>query len=158
MNMETAIGAPVEKNETTLKQMDEMVSRCFLLKERKKQLSDQEKQVGRELLALQEEVRIIMEDMDLDTYQSSAGKFTPYTQTAISVPKDDDNREKLRAYLEEIGAFETMWTVNSKTMNSFNTAEAEKKEVDGEFDFIIPGLIEGGQVQRYTMTKAKKKA
>lgn len=84
-----------------------------------------------------------LEGAGKEKYQSPAGTFWYRYESSFKVPKETEDREKFFAHLKEKDVFDSMITVNSKTLNSWAKKEEEIAEEAGELDFNIPGIEKG---------------
>jgi len=82
----------------------------------------------------------ILEGMDRTSYKSPHGTFSFYYKESFGVPRDTENREMFFEFLREKGVFNTLITVDSRTLNKWAKEEAKVAEENGVLDFEIPGL------------------
>jgi len=73
------------------------------------------------------------------SYRSAYGLLVVSKRYSVTVPKGAA-RDKFRAYLEEKGSFDTLWSVNSQTLSSWHKKEMEAAAVAGDINFTVPGI------------------
>jgi hypothetical protein len=82
------------------------------------------------------------------------GNFIVTNRYQVSMPKDQESREKFFAYLKERGIYDNMITVNSQTLNSFYKTTMEEAMEAGDVDFKIEGLSEPTLTKTLQVRKA----
>jgi len=78
-----------------------------------------------------------LEDLDMEKYSHPKATIYTINKFSLKVPKDEENKGKLFAWLKERGIEMQYLTVNSKSINSLFKAEMETSE---DPDFEIPGI------------------
>jgi hypothetical protein len=134
-----------------VQELDLKVKKCFDLKQEHAELKRRAADKDAELDKLQEEIGGILENMERTSYDSPYGKFSYKFEQGFLTPKSDEERNAFRKYLEEKSLFETMWSVNSMSLNSFCKAQAEVHE--GDEDFVVPGIVRGEIYKKYSLRK-----
>lgn len=84
----------------------------------------------------------MLEASNLKNFRSDDGLVSVGYRTSVRTPKTPEDRKALFDYLQKIGVYDQMITVNSQTLNSFYKEELEKAKEAGADDFEIPGLNE----------------
>lgn len=103
-----------------------------------KELDQKLKDLHRDLLPIQKDLNQIMEAMDLDRFEGSAGKITRVKIDYVSNPVDDQ-RELFLDYLKSEGIFDEMVSVHHQKLNSFYKDRLNQAIEDG-VELNIPGL------------------
>ena len=85
------------------------------------------------------------------SFKSAYGTLVVTNTLTVKVPQGKQ-RDEFREYLEGKGSFDTLWTVNSKKLNSWYREEMSANEKDPEFN--IPGLSD--PVDRTTVALRKR--
>jgi hypothetical protein len=101
----------------------------------------------------QERLATILESHGKSKYVSEHGTVSYKYVSTYKVPKDDDSRAAFFAHLREKGIYDSMITVNSRTLNSW--AKAEEAAHPEDIDFQIPGIDKGDPELVVSMTKVK---
>ena len=138
--------------EITVNELEAMVENCFILREAYDKKKEEAGLAWNELEQTQLKLMGMLESMEMDSYKAKAGTFSYSMEESFKVPKDDTNRKTFFDYLKERGTFDTMITINSRTLNAFCRAEAE---ASASLDFQVPGIEKGSPTPKFTMRKAK---
>jgi hypothetical protein len=84
----------------------------------------------------------ILEAMGIDSIKINGFNFFVTESSSVKTPKTLEAKRELFKFLESIGLFEEMVSVNSQTLNSFYRSMAEKAAGEGNLDFKLPGVDE----------------
>jgi len=136
-----------------VKKLDEMLEKALELNEEHKRIKEEASKVWAKYETLYMEIINHLIDLDRDSYKSPNVQFNFVEKQTAKVPKDDENRKLFFDYLKSRGAYERMIGVNSATLNSFYKQERELEAHKGNFDFKMPGIIEG---EPYFQAKIKR--
>ena len=141
----TEVEAPTEENslgEVSVQQVENMMQELHLQvqeydeakaeADRKKELVENTK---KRLLAF-------LSQYDKSSYSSKYGMVIRNQKFSFKVPKAPEDRDALRAYLENNGEFDGLWSVNSQTLNAYCNNAYEAAKEGGDIDFHIPGVAE----------------
>lgn len=139
-------------SDVTVNELENLVAKCFELREEYDKKKEEASEAWSKVEELQNRIVSILDSMEMDTYKAKAGTFSYKLEESYKVPKDIEARERFFNYLKERGVYETIITVNSRTLNAFAKAECE---ASSELDFNIPGIEKTTPAPRVTMRKAK---
>lgn len=121
--------------ETLMIELSDIRGQIDDLKSEEKKLSEAKEKVEAKIL---EELKAVGND----SYKSTHG--TAYIATSLSykMPKDQTERERLFAYINEKGTdvYNNLITINSQTFNAWCKAETDAAKEAGVFPFEIPGV------------------
>ena len=135
-----------------VKELEAAIEEAFEKREAYDEAKRKSTEAYNEYTKLQGKVQGMLEELEMDSYKSKAGSFSYRMEEPFKVPKGLDNRRKFFDYLKQRGVYETMVTVNSRTLNAFAKAEAE---ASSDLDFNIPGLEKSDPRPVVTMRRAK---
>lgn len=141
----------------TVKELDEITSKIFELKETKDKLEEELSLVNKEMQSLERKSIEVMKELNLDSFKGSKGTLSPYEKVAYAVPKSEEERNQFFAYLKEKGVFDGMVTVHHATLNAYVSKEYEQAKEQGDLFFTIPGLGAPTITTILSKTKAKGK-
>lgn len=97
------------------------------------------KELNKELDELEHEMLSIMDELKLKNFNENGSLFGTRETYQLATPKGE-NKDLFFNYLKEIGHFEALATVHSKTLNSWFQQENEAAISRGEPGAMIPGL------------------
>lgn len=126
----------------TIDELNEKVRQITELRQKKDELSDLKRGVEEELDAAENRFLELMQENNMQKYQSPFGLVSMSFRTSVRTPKTEEDRALFFQYLTDRGLYDKMITVNSQTLNSFYKAEFEQAREEGKEDFQIPGLNE----------------
>ena len=100
------------------------------------------KQHNEQLEALELKAIEMLELCERDNFPGKAGTIYTSQRTSVTMPKDPEERDKFFRYLREKGAYDSLITINSQSLNSYYKTEREQAIEAGNLDWNIPGLGE----------------
>lgn len=128
------------KAAVTVDDLRAQVARIAELRDFSKEIGNTKK-LNDEILDEEERKMLAMlEEANLKSFRSELGLVSASHRKSVATPKTPEDRDAFRKYLESVGMFETMWSVNSQTLNSYYKTEFEKAVEKGEEDFSLPGI------------------
>lgn len=95
--------------------------------------------INKEKLDAEQELIQTMTELNMKDFRDEKGLFLIRKTSSVTTPKGD-NKEIFFDYLKEIGHFDALATVHSKTLNSWYNQEKEAAILRGEPIFSVPGL------------------
>lgn len=103
------------------------------------------------------EARLIdfMKDNCLETVKGDFGTVSLVFKKSIKMPENLHEKLKLFDYLKEVGIFEELVSVNSRSLNSWASKEIEEKESQGLLGWVPPGLKAPSEFADIRLTKTK---
>lgn len=143
----------LEKDQITVDVLEKLAAKCYALREEKAEIKKASTKKEAELKDHQIAMGVLMDKLEIDSYRSKSGTISKREEANYRLPQDDSSRKAFFAYLKEREVFDTMITVNSKTLQSFVKQEVALKELDGEFDSLPPGIEETQYHTVYSMRK-----
>ena len=142
-------------SDITVSQLEAEIQEAFELRSKYEEAKNISNQEYEKLEAKQRRIMGMLEKLEMDSYKGKAGTFSYSLVESFKVPKDLEGREKFFAFLKERGVYDTMISVNSRTLNAFAKEELAAAENAGELDFQIPGLEKGDPSPKFVMRKTK---
>jgi hypothetical protein len=142
-------------SEITVNELEAKIEEAFKQREIYEEAKAKSNEEYAKLQTVQDTIKGMLENLEMDSYKGKAGTFSYNMVESFRVPKDLENRKLFFDFLKEKGVYETMISVNSKTLNAFAKEELRAAEDSGELDFTIPGLEKTDPAPTYTMRKAK---
>lgn len=138
-----------------LDKLKQLVDDTFRLKQERDEIKDLLSKKNAALEVMQNEVKAILEASDLDRFDAGLGSVSVVSKSSVKVPKTEEDRDAFFAYLKDQGIFDSMITVNSRTINSWYNKEKEAAVLRGDFSFEVPGLKDVSEYTDINM-RAKK--
>jgi hypothetical protein len=126
-------------DEVTLAMMEDLAAQGFRLRERIKELADEEKEVQESLRNVKGKLLTYLAHFQLPKYQSKLGTIFTKKTYSVRVPKDESSRAQFFEFLKTEGIFDELITVNSRTLNSLYNERLEQAKDAGE-SFSMPGI------------------
>lgn len=141
------------EEETTVKQLRELIEESFLLRKNYDILKKESDKAWGKFQEVSSKAAFMLADMEIDKLQTPSGTFSYGYEESYRTPKTPEQKAAFYAYLKEKGLFDDMISVNSRSLNSFAKAEEAAALQEGIFDFQIPGLEKGKAVLKPIMRK-----
>jgi len=91
---------------------------------------------------------------ELKSFKSEFGTFGRKDNFSVKVPKTEVERNALRKYFECEEVFDSLWTVNSQSLNAYYKEAFAKAVEEQNPDFSIPGIEEPKHYDTVTWKKA----
>ena len=85
-------------------------------------------------------IQSTLELLEIENLSAQGYKFTLKTESSVKTPKTVEEKKAFFDYLESIGLFYEIVSVNSKTLQSTYKSLAEQALKDGVLDFRLPGI------------------
>jgi hypothetical protein len=149
------IEEPKERTEPiSVEELEAMVEEAFDLKRQHAEAKKTASAIHHDLTMLQAKIGVELDKLKKDSYHAKKGIFSKREEPYYRLPQDDDNRKKFFDYLKERGVYDTMITVNARSLQSFVKQEVEIKEDEGDFDFVPSGIELGEYRTVYSMRKS----
>lgn len=128
-----------QADQVTLAMMEDLAAQGFKLRERLKELADEEKAVQESLREVKGKLLTYLAHFQLPKYQSKLGTVYTKKTYSVRVPKDESARNEFFGFLKAEGIFDELITVNSRTLNSLYNERLEQAKDAGE-SFAMPGI------------------
>lgn len=100
-----------------------------------------------------EQIQKTLEFLEIENLSAQGYKFSLKRESSVKTPKTIEEKRAFFNYLESIGMFYELATVNSRTLQSTYKALAEQALKDGILDFQVPGI---SPATEYNVLKVKK--
>lgn len=140
-------------NDVTLKELEELCDTAAELKTKADSLEDEAKEIRKELFGYQQKIQAHLESFDKEDYDARAGNFSIRKRTSVKIPRNEEDKRALFAWLRDKGIFYETVGVNSQTLNSLYKNEFETAIAEGR-ECVIPGL---GEPEIFTQLVIKPK-
>ena len=83
-----------------------------------------------------------MEQFNLSSQKTVYGTIVRNQRWSWKTPKEQEERNSFREFLESRGQFQDVWTVHSQTLNARCKEWQDEAAEAGDIDFSIPGIEE----------------
>lgn len=123
----------------TVAALKELCQKVIAKREEYDVIDETLKAIGKEVDALEMELLNAMKTHQMDSFKEGGKIFIMTKTPSITIPQGDD-KEAFFSYLKEVGHFDGLITVNSRTLNSWYKKEDEAAKSRGEPYAMIPGL------------------
>lgn len=125
----------------TVAELDTLVKEIF---EKRREIEEQDSKVtalNKELALLKAKAVTYLKELGRESYPTPFGTVSVSQKWRVNMPKTDDDKAALFAYLKDKGVYDHYATVNSNELNAFYMKEweAAKKNGDG-VTFAMPGI------------------
>ena len=144
----------IPKEEITVEILEDAIDNCFIRRTEHAAQKKYTTDIWNEVEELQTAIGVMLDKLEKQKHQSRLGTFSVKLEEGYRLPKDDESRSSFFNYLQERGVYDTMITVNARTLETFVKDEVEIAEQDGDFEFIPPGIERKDPQQKYSMRKA----
>jgi hypothetical protein len=91
------------------------------------------------LKKMKAKLMVLMDQFGKSKYSSNSGTLYTKDEFSVKTPKSPEDREKFFAWLKAQDLFDSMITVNSRSLVSLYNSKLEES---GDPDFAIPGITE----------------
>lgn len=140
-------------DEVTVKHLTGLCEKLVKARESKEELSEQLKVVEESIHRLEAKILTIMKENVLPSFKSDFGSISIRTVRTVAQPENLEKKLEFFEYLKDLGVFEQMVSVNSRTLSSWANREIEAKEQEGVFGWAPPGLKKPNEYQALTLRK-----
>lgn len=123
----------------TLKELDNLISEIAELDGQAEGMKLTLKALNEQIAEKERKVMAMLEQAELKTFKGSRGSMTIASRWGVKMPKEPEVKEALKAYCEERGIWDNLWTINHQTLNSMFKQAMEAATEAGEM-IDIPGL------------------
>jgi hypothetical protein len=144
----------ITKEEITVEILEDAINNCFIRRTEHAAQKKYTTEIWNEVEELQTAIGVMFEKLEKQKHQTKYGTFSMKLEEGYRLPKDDDSRAAFFAYLRDRGVYDTMITVNARTLETFVKDEVEIKEQEGDFEFVPPGIERKDPQQKYSMRKS----
>lgn len=128
-----------EVENVTVMGLQEMCAAVLAKREQVEEAEDIFKSLDKECSVLEEKLISTMTELGLKSFKESDKNFIVKETFQLATPKGED-KEVFFNYLKEIGHFDALATVHSRTLASWYNQENEAAIARGEPGAFIPGL------------------
>lgn len=133
-------GDETEADTDTLKALTGLCEKMTLLRADKDALEDKVSAINTELKAIEEKIIQYFKEYGLPSLKTDAGTFSIIKRKSFTQPATPEDRVAFYKYLQEKGLFESMISVNSRTLSSWAGKEVEAMAEQGNANWLPPGL------------------
>lgn len=130
------------KQEITVDVLENICEHIYQLKNEAADLEKRRKAANNEKETFQQGLKILMEKLEIDSYPSKSGTISKRDESKYRLLPDDESRNAFFKYLKDKEIFETMISINSRTLQSFVKQEVELLENEGKFGVLPDGIEE----------------
>ena len=154
MNMETLIGSQ-EKEQLSLDEAPALLEKIIYHREEKARIEAERKANNALLESFNIQLSTLLEEKGLEKFSTKAGTFQYGMKTTYLVPKEENQKQEFFDYLKQRGVFESLISVNSRTLQAWAKSEEEVFTQNAEYDKTIPGIVYGEPVRTYKFIAKK---
>lgn len=129
-------------NNDSIKELTTLTNDLFNIKEEKDSLKAQEKSLNQAKREIEEKIKAIFDENDIQNFSTAKGKIFERVRNTYKLTSREE-------FIEHIGkdTWDTLATVNSRTLGSYCKNLQEAKEEEGDHLYEIPGIEESGIVE-----------
>lgn len=126
-----------QTDEITLAGLRQLCEQYRQKREEKKDLETKAKDIGKDIAKMEQEILEHLNENGMKNFSGDFGMIVRSTKTSFRQPDGEKNRERFFNYLKEQGIFDTMISVNSRTLTAWAKKEVEASDAE---DWVPPGL------------------
>ena len=152
---ETSWEEAPETNELTLKQLTEICQAYADKRAERDELESKVKELSKEAEEIEAKILAYLTEYGMPNFKGAFGTVSVRNTKTISQPETMEEKLKLFDYLREQNLFDSMVSVNSRTLSSWASKEIEAKEKDGVYGWVPPGLKPAQNFQKITLSRSK---
>lgn len=141
-------------SELTLKELTETCQKYADLRLMIDELEAQSKKINEEMKAVEGKILEYLKEYGMPNFKGAFGTISIRNTKTISQPETMEEKLKFFDYLKEQNLFESMVSVNSRTLSSWATKEIESREKEGVYGWVPPGLKPAQEFQKITLKRA----
>ena len=124
--------------------LPELAERIARLRAEKDSVNKILKALNEDLTKAERSMIEAMNSQEMDSFKCAHGAFGISRRFTVTTPKSPEDKEAFFEYLRKKGEFDSMISVNSRTLASWYKEEVEAAKSRGEMDFVVPGLKDAG--------------
>lgn len=131
-----------DTNEITVTAFDIICDTAIGLKREINRLKDEQEEKQKELTAYERQIEGYLDEFGKTDWKSGSGNIELRTRTSCKVPRDQEAKKALFAWLQARGGEELLYSsinINSNTLNALYKSEHEAASQEGR-DFTLPGV------------------
>lgn len=136
--------------EVSVKQLEDAVSACFMLKQQEDELLERVDAIKKERLEKESFVRAQLDFYGKDRHVSSHGTFEIRKRLSFTTPKTMEDKHAFFKWLQDKQIFWDYASVNSQALNGLLKAEKEANP-----EVAIPGIQEPSEYVTVVLRKGK---
>lgn len=141
----------------TLKNFEDMCKEGFSLKGKISHMQAQVDEEETKLQKLKDNIMLVLDKFGKAKQDTAMGLVYISEKLSVVHPKESEERTKFFDWLKSKGIFETLVSVNSRTLNKIYNDEREIAIDEGKTDFRIPGIGEPHLIKTLNFKQAKGK-
>lgn len=151
---ETSWEEAPQASELTLKELTSICQKYADMRAQVDNLEAQAKKINDELKETEGKILEYLKEYGMPNFKGAFGTISIRNTKSISQPETMEEKLKFFDYLKEQELFESMVSVNSRTLSSWATKEIEAKEKEGIYGWVPPGLKPATEFQKITLKRA----
>jgi thioredoxin-like negative regulator of GroEL len=124
---------------STVKEIRALCDKVLTQRQLTEEAEEIYKKLNKECDDLEQALILLLQAEGFKDFREAGKLFLVTKKSTVSTPKDE-NKDVFFNYLKEIGHFDALATVHSKTLNSWYNQEKEAAALRGEPIFSVPGL------------------
>ena len=141
------------KEEITMVVLEEVTKACYDFKKEASEFDKLKKEANINKDVVQSLLGDLMDKLEITSYKSKSGTISKKEEPNYRLPQDDDSRKKFFSYLKEKGVYDTMITINSRSLQSYIKQEVELMENEDIFGELPDGIEETEYRTVYSLRK-----
>lgn len=123
----------------SLAEMDQMIQELDAKEKAVTELRKKATELDSEAESLRMSILNELELQGVDSFKGSVGSVSIGHRFSVKAPKDELSKRAFKDFLESHRAFESLWTINHQTLNSWYKEMVEEAKARGEM-LEIPGI------------------
>jgi len=155
MSEETSWEEAPEASELTLKELTSICQAYADKRAERDELDAKAKAIGKEADEMEAKILAHLTEYGMPNFKGAFGTVSIRNTKTVTQPESLEEKLKFFEYLKEQGIYDSMVSVNSRTLSSWATKEIEAKEKDGVFGWAPPGLKLPQTFQKVTLARTR---
>lgn len=152
---ETAWEEAPKADELTLKELTSLCQAYADKREERDDLEAKAKAIGKEADEMEAKILAHLTEYGMPNFKGAFGTVSIRNTKTVYQPETMEEKLKFFDYLREQGVYDSMVSVNSRTLSSWATKEIEAKEKDGVYGWVPPGLKPAQNFQKVTLSRSR---
>lgn len=122
--------------------MQSLAMELLTLRQKRDNLKEELKAIETKWEELSTQLLNILDATGITSFKYGEATFFTSQQTSVKTPKTEEAKYEFFKYLKTLGLFESMISIDSRTLNKLYKSMAEEALEKGVLDFRMPGIDE----------------
>ena len=146
-------GDEAEATGDTLKALTQLCEKVQELRAAKDGLEEQVSNLNKDIKSAEEKIIQYFKEYGLPSLKLENATFSIQKRRSFSQPATPEAKEAFYNYLKSKDLFESMISVNSRTLTSWASREVEEMEKSGKQGWVPPGLTAPSEFETISIRK-----